>query len=169
MATSMPGSEERKKLAELIEDIQFAMLTTQEPDGTLRSRPMTTQQQEFDGDLWFFVGASGSTAREVQRDQQVNLSYAKPDKNIYVSVSGRASLVRDRQKLEELWNPVYKAWFPDGLDDPNLALLRVEATQAEYWDAPNGKVVQALGFAKALLTGKSYEGAENEKLDLEGR
>ncbi len=169
MATSTSENDERKKLSELIKDIQFAMLTTQEPDGTLRSRPMTTQQQEFDGDLWFFVGASSSTVREVQQDQQVNLAYAAPNKNTYVSVSGRANLVRDRRKMEELWNPVYKAWFPDGLDDPNLALLRVEPTQAEYWDAPNGKVVQAIGFAKALLTGQQFQGGENEKLNLEAR
>ena len=169
MATTTPAQDERKKLTELIKDIQFTMLTTQEPDGTLRSRPMTTQQQEFDGDLWFFVGAHSGTAREVQQDQQVNLGYANPGKNTYISVSGRANLVRDRAKMEELWNPVYKAWFPDGLDDPNLALLRVEPTQAEYWDAPNGKVVQALGFAKALLTGQPFQGGENEKLNLDAR
>jgi general stress protein 26 len=158
--------DERKKLAELIKDIRFAMLTTQEPDGTLRSRPLTTQREDFDGDLWFFIGAASGTAHEVERDRQVNVSYAAPDKDAYVSISGRANVVRDRRKMEEVWNPVYKAWFPEGLDDPNLALLRVEATQAEYWDAPNGKLVQAVGLAKSLLTGKPFEGGENEKLKL---
>ena len=161
--------DERKKLAELIKDIRFAMLTTQEQDGTLRSRPMTTQREEFDGDLWFFIGAESGAAHEVARDRQVNVSYAAPDKNAYVSISGRANLVRDREKMAELWNPVHKAWFPGGLDDPNLALLHVEATQAEYWDAPNGKLVQVVGLAKSLLTGKAFEGGENEKLKLASR
>lgn len=168
MVATTATRDERKKLAALIKDVRFAMLTTREEDGTLRSRPLTTQQEEFDGDLWFFVGANSGTAREVRDEQEVNLSYAAPDKDTYVSVSGRAWLVRDRAKMEELWNPVYKAWFPDGLDDPNLALLRVEASQAEYWDAPNGKVVQAIGFARSLLTGKPYAGGENEKLNLGG-
>lgn len=166
MARQTGASDEREKLAELIKDIRFAMLTTQEPDGTLRSRPLTTQREEFDGDLWFFIGAGSGTAREVRHDEQVNLSYAAPENDSYVSISGRARVVRDRQKMEALWNPVYKAWFPEGLGDPNLALLRVEATQAEYWDAPNGKVVQLVGFAKALLTGQQFQGGENEKVDL---
>ena len=167
---STTQADEREKLAGLIKDIRFAMLTTREPDGTLRSRPLTTQQRDdFDGTLWFFIGAGSGTAREVGQDEEVNLSYAAPDKDAYVSISGQARLVRDRQKMGEFWNPVYKAWFPEGLDDPNLALLRVEATQAEYWDAPNGKLVQAVGFARSLLTGKPFDGGENEKLDLGGR
>src|SRR5690348_11894947 len=76
-----------KKLAELIEHIDIAMFTTIDDNGTLRSRPMSTQQIEFDGDLWFFAGASSATAHEVRRDQRVNISYAQPDQQRYVSVS----------------------------------------------------------------------------------
>ncbi|HEY8599070.1 MAG TPA: pyridoxamine 5'-phosphate oxidase family protein [Thermomicrobiales bacterium] len=166
MSDQKTQEEGRKKIGELIKDIQFAMLTTVEPDGTIRSRPMATQKQEFDGDLWFFTGASSPKVSEIRADSEVNVSFADPANNAYVSVSGTAQLVRDRRKIEELWNPILKAWFPDGLDDPDLALLKVTATQAEYWDSPNGKVVQALGFAKALLTGKQADGGENEKVSL---
>jgi len=155
-----------KKLGELIDDIDIAMLTTVDDDGTLRSRPMVTQDLEFDGDLWFFTGADTAKAYEVRREQQVNVSYADPDDQRYVSVSGQAQLVRDREKMEELWNPVYKAWFPDGLDDPNLVLLKIHVEKAEYWDSPNGVVVQLAGFAKALVTGQRYQGGENEKISL---
>jgi general stress protein 26 len=156
-----------KKLGELIEGINIAMLTTIDDDGALRSRPMGTQQIEFDGDLWFFAGASSAKAHEVRRDQRVNVSYADPDNQRYVSVSGTAKLVRDQAKLKQLWNPIFKAWFPQGLEDPDLALLKVNVEQAEYWDAPSGKVVALLGFVKALATGKRPEIGENEKLDLE--
>lgn len=94
------------------------------------------------------------------------MSFANPDDQRYVSISGWAELVRDHQKMEELWNPLYKAWFPDGLDDPNLALLKVHVRKAEYWDSPNSKVVQLVGFAKALVTGQPYQGGENEKIRL---
>src|SRR5688572_11191056 len=115
-----------KKLASLIKDINFAMLTTVCPDGSLRSRPMATQRDAgFVGELWFFTDQNTAKVYEIENDRHVNVSYADPAKNHYVSVSGRARLVKDRAKAKELWNPFYKSWFPKGLDDPNLALLRV--------------------------------------------
>lgn len=143
-----------KKLHDLIKDIRFAMLTTVEDDGTLHSRPMATQEFEFDGDLWFFTAADAAKVKEAQHDRHVNVSYSDPHNQKYVSVSGKAELVRDRTKIEELWNPLFKAWFPDGLEDPNLALLKVNVDKAEYWDSPSSKVVRLLGFAKAVITGK---------------
>lgn len=167
MAAPTERGEAIEKLRELIKDIDFAMFTTvDESDGTLRSRPMSTQQAEFDGDLWFFTRASAPKVDEVQREQQVNVSYADPSHNRFVSVSGTARLVRDRKKNEELWSPVLKAWFPKGLDDPDLALLRVNVQKAEYWDAPSSKLVEVAGFVKALVTGKEMEIGENKKLEL---
>ncbi len=166
MSDDTTQAENRKKVGALIEDITFAMLTTTERDGSLRSRPMAVQEREFDGDLWFFVGANSGQVAEMREHDQINLSFADPGKNAYVSISGTAALSRDRAKMTELWSPILKAWFPEGLADPNLALLKVSATQAEYWDSPNGKVTQLLGFAKALLTGKQADGGENEKVAL---
>ena len=123
---------------------------------------------EFDGDLWFFTSASEPKVEEVGRHPQVNVSFARPDKQHYVSVSGRARLVRDRRKIEELWNPAYKAWFPDGLEDPDLALLKVTAEKAEYWDGNSSVVAHLVGLVKAAATGTSYQGGENEKVDLKG-
>lgn len=167
----MTHHEERaasiKKLNALMKDIKFAMLTTAEADGTLRSRPMATQQVEFDGDLYFFTYADSPKVEEVEREHNVNVSYANPDDQVYISVSGLARLVRDRRKMEELWNPTLKAWFPKGLEEPNIALLKVEVEQAEYWDSPNSKMVQLAGFVKALATGKPIQGGENKKLNLE--
>ena len=156
-----------QKLSSLIKDIKFAMLTTAEADGTLRSRPMATQQSAFDGDLYFFTYGHSPKVEEAEQHHDVNLSYANPDDNVYVSVSGKAQLLRDRKKMEELWNPIYKAWFPKGLEEPDIALLKVNVEQAEYWDSTNNKLVQLAGFVKALLTGKQAKGGENEKLNLE--
>ena len=156
------------KLGELVKDIGVAMLTTQEADGTLRSRPMQTQNKKIERFLWFFTGIDSSKSQEVAEEPLVNLSYADPKSSRYVSVSGRAKVVRDRQKAEELWTPFVKAWFPKGLEDPDLGLLRVTVDQAEYWDAPSGKTVALFGLAKSLLTGRPYEGegTQHEKLDL---
>jgi general stress protein 26 len=166
MQNDAERNERIKKLAELIKDIKFAMLTTVEEDGSLRSRPMATQQTEFDGDLWFFTGASSHKVYDIDNNPHVNVVFAEPDDQSYVSISGRAYLVRDQQKAKDLWNPFYRTWFPDGLDDPDLALLKVEVTGAEYWDSPSSAVVHLYGLAKALVTGQRPQPGDNEKLDL---
>jgi general stress protein 26 len=154
-------------LDELIRGIQVAMMTTVEEDGTLRSRPMWTHGREFDGQLWFFTREHSAKVDEVAHDHHVNLSYAEPSKDRYVSVSGRCTLVRDREKIRELWNPTLKAWFPDGVEDPEVALLCVNVEKAEYWDTPNSRMVQLAGFVKAVLTGQTYEPGDNEKVTVD--
>ena len=159
-------SEEVGKLGKLIEDIGFAMLTTAMPDGTLRSRPMATQRTPFDGTLWFFTPAESAKVHEVQAERHVNVSYADPAKNNYVSVSGRATVVRDRAKVKELWSESLRTWFPKGADDPDIALLKVTVDAAEYWDAPSSAMVHLYGYAKAVTTGKRPGPGENEKVNL---
>ena len=105
---------------------------------------------------------------KLERDPHVNLSYVSNKDNCYISVSGVATVSQDRAKIKELWTPFHKAWFPEGSDDPNIALLKVDVDHAEYWDSPSSKVVQLFGFAKALATGKRYaeEGTDREKITL---
>lgn len=169
MATNPTHTEAVEKLRELVKDINIAMLTTvDETDGALRSRPMGTQEADPDGTIWFFLADDSPKADEVRSERDVNVSYTDTGKNRYVSVSGKGLIVKDRKTMEKLWSPILKAWFPDGLETEHLALLQVKPFKAEYWDAPNGKLVEMFGFVKALVTGQPYddEGAENEKLNL---
>lgn len=167
MSADADFAKDMKKLSELIKDIEFAMLATVDEDGSLRSRPMATQQDEFNGTLYYFTYGNSHKVFEVRQNNEVNVSYARPDKQQYVSLSGTASLSRDRAKMEELWNPALKAWFPKGLDEPDIALLRVDVKKAEYWDSAASAVVHAIGLAKSLVTGQAYSGGEDVKLDLE--
>lgn len=141
-------------LCEMIKDINFAMLTTISEDGSLHSRPMATQQVDADrAELWFLTSIDSPKVEEIYHEKSVGLSYASPAKNNYVSVAGRAYVLRDKTKAAELWTPFAKVWFPQGVDDPNLALLRVVIESAQYWDSPSSKVVQLWGLAKVMLTG----------------
>lgn len=142
-----------EKLTELIKDISIAMLTTVTSDGSLRSRPMATQDLPFDGDLWFFTSDDSGKTDEIAREHEVNLAYSDPKNQKYVSLSGTAQVVRDYDKARQLWKPFYKTWFPGGLEDPHLALLRVQVNTAEYWDMPSSKMVHLFGWAKSALTG----------------
>lgn len=158
------NQEAIKKLRELINDIDIAMLTTVDEDGTLRSRPMGTQKAEFDGDLWFLTRVDTPKVDEIQRQSRVNVSYAKPDKNRFVSVSGTAVLINDKAKIDEFWDPIYKVFFPEGKDDPRLRLLKVNVEKAEYWTTGN-LIATVIGFAKAMA-GQEADLGENEKLQL---
>lgn len=160
------GTKEQHELRDKIKDIRVAMFTTAEKDGTLRSRPMATQEMDPDGVLWFFSYRDSGKVQEIENDANVNLCYSAPDKDLFVSVSGKASLVDDKAKAKELWNPFAKAWFQKGLDDPNLGLLKVKVEQAEYWDAPSGKMVQLVGMVKMLVTGKPTEMGEDKKVSF---
>jgi general stress protein 26 len=157
--------ESIKKLNDLIEEIDFAMLTTID-GGVLRSRPMQTQDFEFNGDLWFFTSSKTHKTEEIESDNRVNVAYASPATNTYVSVSGTAEIVKDKAKIDEYWNDILKAWFPEGKDSPDLVLLKVSVEQAEYWDAPSSTIVQIAGFVKALATGERADGGENRKINL---
>jgi general stress protein 26 len=166
MQGSQNSGEDFARLRELIEDIRIAMMTTQDADGTLRSRPIQTLRCADDGILWFFTSASSPKVAEAQAGGwQVNLSYANPGKQDYVSISGRASLSRDRKLMEALWNNWVEVFFPKGLDDPDLALLRVDIEKAEYWDSPGTAVGRAYAIAKARLTGDKDAIGDNVKIN----
>lgn len=158
--------EDIDTLAGLISDRKVAMLTTALPDGTLHTRPMVTQRKRFDGTLWFFTDRGSDKTHEIQAHQNVNLAYCDEDSQTYVSVSGLGQIVDDRQMARELWTPAHKAWFPDGPDDPRLVLLAVHVQSAQYWKGPPSKVVQLLGFAKAVATGKRYRPGKTRAVDM---
>jgi general stress protein 26 len=166
MKRSVVDQESVKRLGRLIEDFRVAMLTTKDETGALHSRPMLTLYAEFDGDLWFFTHAHTHHADAVQHHHQVNVIYVNTDRERYVSVSGKAELVSARQRMAELWNPIYKSWFPQGLADSDLALLKVHVEQAEYWDSQASVMVQLTRFAKSLVTGEPFDSRVNEVINF---
>lgn len=161
------ATEDIKKVGELIKDIRFAMMTTVSETGHLHSRPMAVQEMEFDGDFWFFTSNNSGKIESIEQDQHVNLAFTKEDDNRWISIAGRAQVVTDRQKMKELWNPLMKTWFPKGVDDPELCLIRVTAESAEYWDAPSSKIVHLYGLAKAIVTGERPNPGGHDRVDLQ--
>lgn len=159
-------AEHIAKLVELIKDVRIAMLTTTRPDGRLVSRPLGTQEVEFDGDLWFATGADSAKVAEIAANPLVNVSYASTSGGTFVSVSGRAEVLDDRAKIEKVWSPAMKLFFPSGKDDPNLRLIRVKADTAEYWDGPGTIMGEALNFFLTAVTDNPASLSENELIDL---
>lgn len=153
MADHTPAHE---TLWTLIKDIRFGMLTHRTANGMLHAHPLTTQNRRMDAqtELYFFIPKSGELYERLLTDGEVNVSYADPGDDSYVSLSGQARFVDDLAQKEALWSTAAQAWFPGGHTDPNLALLAVRIRHAEYWDVHESKMVQLLKMAKAAVTGE---------------
>lgn len=165
---STPVSDQ-KTLWKLIKDIKFGMLTHSHTNGELHSHPLTTQNKSDDdgSTLYFFVSRKSELAQRMTHDGNVNVSYAHPGDDSYVSVSGQAAIVEDQNKKDDLFTPMAKAWFPLGATDPDLALLKVDIGHAEYWNVTESKMVQLAKIAKAAVTGEPLKDmGEHKELDL---
>ncbi|OFX03753.1 MAG: general stress protein [Alphaproteobacteria bacterium RIFCSPHIGHO2_12_FULL_66_14] len=143
------------KLWTMIKDIRYGMFTARHGNGHLRSRPMTTQNGSRDRGavLWFFMSRSSDSVADLLAAPEVNVAYADPGNDAYVSVSGKAGVIEDVGKKRELWSPLSQAWFAGGPVDPDLALVAVAITHAEYWDMESNKAVQLFKIARAAVTG----------------
>jgi general stress protein 26 len=155
----------QQKVVELMRSDRFCMLTSigVGDQGRLHSHPMTPQEVTDTGQAWFFIDSSSEQADNINAEKRVNLAFS--DGSTWLSVAGHGTVVHDRAKTDELWNSMVEAWFPEGKDSPDLALLRFDPDSAEYWDTPGGRVASALAFAKTKITGERPSG-HSESVDL---
>ena len=150
--TEVTGTEALARVKELVEDIDFTMLTTEDDNGQLVSRPMSTRQMDDNGDIWFFTAEETKKVDEAEEHRHVGLSYLDAKGHRYVSIAGRAQVVQDEAKMKELYTTDLDIWFEDGLDTPGITLLRVSPTECEFWEPSKGKIAVAAGMLKALVT-----------------
>lgn len=158
MVPTSTDQEAIEKVRDLIKGIKTAMLTTISDEG-LVSRPMKTQDVEFDGDLWFLTKKDSGKFHELLHNKQVNVAYADQS---FVSIRGEAELVDSPEKVKEFWNPVYEELLDTKYDDPNLVLIKVKADTAEYWDS--GNKFKMAKFMLRRLMGKNTEGTEINRI-----
>jgi general stress protein 26 len=136
-------SDEINKLKEIIESIKTGMLFTHTATDQWKGRPMTTVKVEDNGDLWFFTNEFSGNVYQICRNNEVFINYANPFLNTYAVIMGKAYLTREINKMNELYIPSIKNWFPAGLNDPDLLLIRIEPYGGEYWNAEGGKKLTA--------------------------
>lgn len=160
----------RETLWQLVKGIRYAMITYRHADGSLRACPMTMVNRsghEERLNFYFLLDRQSDLARSVENDGQIQISFADTSADSYVSVSSYASLSADLALKEKLWTTAAKAWFPQGVEDPNLAVLVAPVTSAEYWDVHDNKLVQLFKKAKAVVTGEEPTGmGEHQTLRL---
>ena len=164
----MASTKKRDQLRALMEGIDIAMFTTIGEDGFPVSRPLSTQEAEFDGKvLWFFVRRDTPKVREITRYPRVNVAYASKDRNVYLSVAGTARVEDDQTLIDAFWNDALKAYFKKGRTDPNLVLIEVTVHSVQYWEGPSTGIGRMIAFVAARLGADESIMGENRLLRLE--
>lgn len=158
----MSSPEHKQKIWQMIKDIKVGMLVTQD-GSTPRARPMHLVQDAYDGTLWFYTRRSAEKVSETDQDHDVCLTFSDQEKGVYVSLSGKARVSNDKQLIDKYWNPFIAAWFPEGKDDPDVALLEIKIEMGEHWMAKESKAYQLYEFAKANIKNTTPDIGENEK------
>jgi general stress protein 26 len=155
--------KDEREVFERVENLRYAMLVTRDAERALSARPVTFLKVEPQGRFWFFVPIAGGIAHDIQRDSEVLLSVMDTDEDLFVSLTGHASVAQDPEKARELWSTMAGAWFPGGPDDPNLGILCVDVQRGDYWDVKASKLVRFYEMTKAALLKKTPENLGEHK------
>ena len=167
-ATAPEHDAQLTRLAEQMAAIDIAMVTTVGEQGMLVSRPLSTQHAALDaGVVRFFTSRSSGKVAELARDPRINLAYASKDRNVFLSVAGRAATNDDPSVKDALWNDALKAFFPKGKDDPDLTVLEVRIASIEAWEGPSSWLGKAVGFLIARVTGDESALGEQTRVVLD--
>ena len=159
----MLNPAEHEKLWDMIKPLKYGMLTTID-QGRLRSRPMALTQDEFDGSIYFFTKDDTHKVEEINHDHEVGVSFASPEDQTFVSVSGDANLKRDKTLIDKFWDTSLKAYFPEGKDDPHLALMKIDVKECEFWDSDKGKMSRLFEMARAVSQGERADMGQHGRM-----
>jgi len=152
------------KIKDLADDIKTCMFCTYK-DEKLQSRPMSVQEIDDDGNLWFISDKNSNKNSEINLNPKVELFFAQPHDK-FLTLHGNATILYDRRKIKELWNPIIKVWMPEGEDDPNLSIIKVTPEDGYYWNNKNGKMVAIAKMTVAFVTGKTMDDGIEGNLEL---
>jgi general stress protein 26 len=162
---NLEQQEAVEKMKELVGHNAICLFTTNLSESPLRTRPMSTQQVDDQGNFWFFSGEESDKNFEIKDDDRVQLFFSNPGRSEFMTVHGYASIVRDRNKMEEIWTPIVKAWFKEGKDDPELTLIKVCPEEAYYRDTKSNKMVSLIKILASMMSGKTMDDGVEGKIN----
>jgi general stress protein 26 len=160
---NLSGTEAAKKIKEFAKEIDTCMFCTYDGD-KLISRPMSSQKVDEQGNIWFLSDKNSEKNKELAVNDKVELLYGQGHDK-YLAIKGNASILFDREKIKELWDPIAKIWFKDGVDDQAISVIKVAFTEGYYWDVKHGKMVELAKMATSLVTGKTMDDGIEGKLN----
>ena len=157
----------QEQIRAMVRDAKFCMFSTVDTaSGKVKTRPMSVVKADELNQVWFFTADDTEKVSEMKNTWEVALGFSNEADHQWVAVNGPARLVKDKEKIKDLWNPMFKAWFPQGLDTPNLALICVEMQTAEYWESHGGSIANAFEMIKAAITGDPAHNSEHAIVNM---
>jgi len=157
---NLTHTEAVKKIKELSENARICMFCTELDKLPINSRPMSLQETDDEGNLWFISGDTSNKNFEIRDDKRVQLFFMNNSDYQYLSVYGDATIYKDKSTSEDKWSPLAKAWFEEGKDDPNVSIIRVEPKETYYWNTKAGKLVSLFNFVAAAITGNTTDNSD---------
>ena len=156
-----------EKLVEMVKGVRSCMFITHEKNTeNLSGRPMGISRVDADGTMWFFTKTSSMKVDELTNEAKASVAIIDENHNNYLMIGGTVALVHNKMTMNSLWNPLMKTWFPEGIDDPDMVLLKMTPHEAHYWDSSSSKMVVLFHMLKAIVTGKEYDEGEHGTIKL---
>ncbi|WP_118194530.1 pyridoxamine 5'-phosphate oxidase family protein [Albibacterium indicum] len=155
------------KLKKIIDQVDIGMLGTYPSEGKyIHAVPMSRQEVDDRGNIWFLFSSESETHQHIERDPQVSLLYSDPGNYSFLSINGNAEVSQDSERIEKYWNKMVEGWFDRGKEDPRIRVLKVVPQEAHYWDTKSNKLVTFFKVATRAITGKDIETGEQGNLEL---
>ncbi len=166
MTENLKSNEAIDKLKSLIDNNKTAIFCTELTKLPITSRPMAVQEVDDEGNLWFISSATSNKNFEIKKDDDVQLFFSNSSSSQFLSFYGHATIYNDEEKIEELWNPIAKAWFEDGKDDVKVTIIKVSPSNVYYWDTKDGKIISLIKMAGAAILGTKPDIGVEGKLKI---
>ncbi len=163
---NLNNAEAVKKLAELVDKIDIGMVITRTKDDELHIVPLSRQEVDEQGNIWMLISAESNTHQNVIDNNQIDIAYSHIGDYNFVSVSGKAIISRDQARIDKYWNKMMDAWFEKGKEDSRIRILKVETSDAHYWDNKSNKLVTFFKVAASAVTGAKMDIGREGNLDL---
>jgi general stress protein 26 len=163
---NLSNQEAKAKLKELVDSIDICLFSTAIKDGAMNTAPMSRQEVEADGTIWFMASVESDTCKNIEADEKVALHFANPSNYEFLCVQGKASLLRDQARVDKYWNKMMEAWFEKGKEDPSIRLIKVVPDDAQYWETKDGKVLTMLKIAASAISGQEFDTGRAGNLNL---
>lgn len=165
---NVTNQEAIEKLQQLVNKIDICMFCSAIGDGELHTVPMSRQEVDDTGAIWFLLSAESDTCKNVLQDPRVQLLYAHVSDYNFLTVKGTATISQDPARIEKYWNKFTEAWFEKGKADPNIRVMKVQVEDAYYWDNKTNKLATLLKLAASALTGSKLDMGREGNIDLPG-
>jgi len=164
---NLQNREAIDKLKEMVDKIDIGMMCTSVEGGDhVHAVPMSRQEVDEAGNIWFLFSAESETHRNLLRNDKLSLLYADIGSYNFLSINGAGEISRDRERIEKYWNKMVEAWFEKGIEDPRIRVLKVAPSEAHYWDNKSNKLVTFLKVVISAASGGKLDIGREGELDL---